>query len=133
MRKLFEDMRLRLEGFLAQRRTLLLVVRAGPAEYLPLVSCLDGIEQDSSDAFWLFQEPFESPSKYAQAVVESFRVRYVVLAPELKKAGFSVPSVLPPETTDLRRPPAERLRALLIFARSLIDDLVLPGRFSRCA
>ena len=124
MRKLFEDMRLRLEAFLGQRRSLLLVVRAGPAEYLPLVSTLDGIEQDDSpDAFWVFTEPFETPAQYVKAVVESFRVRYEVLAPELQKAGFAVPSVLPPETTDPWRPAVERLRTLLVFARSLIDDL----------
>jgi len=124
VRKLFEDMRLRLEAFLGQRRSLLLVVRAGPAEYLPLVSTLDGIEQDDSpDAFWVFTEPFETPAQYVKAVVESFRVRYEVLAPELQKAGFAVPSVLPPETTDPWRPAVERLRTLLVFARSLIDDL----------
>jgi tetratricopeptide (TPR) repeat protein len=123
MRKLFEDMRLRLEAFLAQRQALLLVVRAGQAEYLPLVSSLDGIEQDSSDAFWLFQEPFETPSRYAQAVVESFRARYAVLAPELHKAGFDVPIDLPSEISVLAQKPVDRLRALLIFARSLIDDL----------
>jgi tetratricopeptide (TPR) repeat protein len=123
VRKLFEDMRFRLESFLAQRRSLLMVVRAGPAEYLPLVSCLDGIEQDSSDEFWLFQEPFESPSRYAQAVVESFRARYTVLAPELRKAGFEVPLDLPPEVSAQSYRPVDRLRSLLLFARSLIDDL----------
>ncbi len=123
MRKLFADMRLRLEAFLAQRRALLLVVRAGPAELLPLVSTLDGIEQESADAFWLFQEPFESASKYAQAVVESFRVRYVVLVPELRKARSEVPGELPAEISNPRLPPVDRLRALLVFARSLIDDL----------
>jgi len=124
VRKLFENMRLRLQAFLAQRRALLLVVRAGPAEYLPLVSTLDGIEQDDSpDAFWVFTEPFESTSQYVNAVVESFRVRYVMLAPELQKAGFDVPSALPREAVDPRRPAVDRLRALLVFARSLIDDL----------
>ena len=124
MRKLFEQMRVRVEAFLAQRRSLLLVVRAGPAEYLPLVSTLDGIEQgDSPHAFWQFGDPFENTPQYVKAVVESFRVRYVVLAPEMQKAGFDVPSALAPEITDVRRPPVERLRALLIFARSLIDDL----------
>ena len=124
MRKLFEQMRARVESFLGQRRSLLLVVRAGPAEYLPLVSTLDGIEQgDSPDAFWTFMDPFENPAQYVKAVIESFRVRYVVLAPELQKAGFAVPGGLPPEITDARRPAVDRLRGLLLFARSLIDDL----------
>jgi hypothetical protein len=124
VRKLFEQMRTRVESFLGQRRAILLVVRAGPAEYLPLVSTLDGIEQgDSPDAFWTFMDPFENPAQYVKAVVESFRVRYVVLAPELQKAGFAVPGGLPPEITDARRPAVDRLRDLLLFARSLIDDV----------
>ena len=124
MRKLFIQMQARVEAFLGQRQALLLVVRAGPAEYLPLVSTLDGIEQgDSADAFWVFLDPFENTVQYIKAVVESFRVRYVVLAPELQKAGFDVPGELPPPIMDPRRPAVDRLRDLLVFARSLIDDL----------
>jgi hypothetical protein len=124
MRKLFVQMQARVEAFLGQRHALLLVVRAGPAEFLPLVSTLNGIEQgDSADAFWLFMEPFENATQYAKVVVESFRVRYLVLAPELQKAGFAVPSELPAEIVDARRPAVDRVRDLLVFARSLIDDL----------
>ena len=124
MRKLFEQMRTRLESFLGQRRNLLLVVSAGPAEYLPLVSTIDGIEQGgSADAFWLFLDPFDNPPQYAKAVVASFRTRYTVLAVELQKAGLSVPSDLPPSLLDERRPPVDRLRELFLFARDLIDDL----------
>jgi tetratricopeptide (TPR) repeat protein len=124
MRKLFEQMRTRLESFLGQRRTLLLVVSAGPAEYLPLVSTIDGIEQGgSADAFWLFSEAFDNPSQYAKAVVDSFRTRYVMLAAELQKADPSAPADLPAAMLDVRRPPVDRLRELFLFARDLIDDL----------
>ena len=139
MRKLFEQMRTRLESFLGQRRTLLLVVSAGPAEYLPLVSIIDGIEQGgSADAFWLFPEPFDNPLQYAKAVVDSFRTRYVMLAVELQKADPSLPADLPAPMLEERRPPVDRLREMFLFARDLIDDLeashlvvgLLPSKIS---
>lgn len=124
MRKLFEAMRKRLEAFLAQRENLLLVVKAGPAEYLPIVSTLDGIEQGGSpDVFWVFLDPFETPTQYAKAIVASFQARYQVLVVALKEMGREVPAALPAPVLDERRPPVERLRDLLMFARAVIDDL----------
>ena len=124
MRKLFEAMRLRLEGFLSQRENLLLVVKAGPSEYLPLAATLSSIEEGGAkDVFWLFPDPFENPNQYAKAIVAAFQTQYKVLAPELQKEGSQVPADLPPEILNERRSPAERLRDLLVFARSLIDDL----------
>ena len=123
MRKLFEAMRLRVEGFLAQRQNLLLVVKAGPSEYIPLASILGGLDEGGGkDVFWLFPDPFENPNQYVKAIVTAFRTQYKVLAPELLKEGSQVPVDVPPEILNERRPPAERLRDLLLFARSLIDD-----------
>lgn len=124
MRKLVLGLQTRLEGFLSQRKSVLLVVRAGPAEYLPLVSVLDGIEKaDSPDDFLVFAEPFETPAKYLTALTQSMKTRYELLAPELKKAGRDVPDLFPGELLDSRRPPVDRLRALLVFERGLIADL----------
>jgi tetratricopeptide (TPR) repeat protein len=124
MRKLFEAMRLRIEGFLAQRRNLLLVVKAGPAEYIPLASFLNGLDDaGEKDVFWLFADPFENPNQYVKAIVTAFQTQYKVLAPELLKEGSQVPADVPPEILNERRPPTDRLRDLLLFARSLIDDL----------
>jgi tetratricopeptide (TPR) repeat protein len=124
MRKLFEAMRSRIEGFLEQRRNLLLVVKAGPAEYIPLASILDGLDEaGEKGVFWLFPDPFENPNQYVKAIVTAFQTQYKVLAPELLKEGSQVPGDVPPEILNERRPPAERLRDLLLFARSLIDDI----------
>jgi tetratricopeptide (TPR) repeat protein len=124
MRKLFEGMRQRLEGFLAQREDLLLVIKAGPAEYLPVVSTLDGIEKGgSADAFWVFLDPFEHPAQYVKAIIASFQVRHQALVVALKEMGKVIPAALPAGVVNERRPPVDRLRELLIFARSLIDDL----------
>jgi tetratricopeptide (TPR) repeat protein len=123
MRKLFQSMRERLGGFLAQRRNLLLVVKAGPAEYLPVVSTLKSLEEEGNDAFWLFTEPFENPAQYVLAITGTFKTQYAALAPAMREAGADVPETLPPLLLDERRPPVERLRDLMIFARSMIEDV----------
>lgn len=123
MRKLFQSMRQRLDQFLAQRQHLLLVVKAGPAEYLPVVSTLKSLEEEANDAFWLFTEPFESPVQYVKAITETFKTQYAALAPAMREAGADVPETLPPLLLDERRAPAERLRDLMVFARSMIEDL----------
>jgi tetratricopeptide (TPR) repeat protein len=124
MRKLFESMRKRIEGFLAQRENLLLVIKAGPSEFLPVVSTLDGIEQGGSpDSFWVFLDPFENPNQYAKAIVASFQARYPVLAAGMRELGLSPPEGPPATVSDERRPPVDRLRDLFVFARSVIDDL----------
>jgi tetratricopeptide (TPR) repeat protein len=124
MRRLVAALQTRLEGFLAQRKAVLLVVRAGPAEYLPLVSVLDGIENgDSSDDFLVFADPFESTAKYVAALTQTMKTRYELLAPELQKAGRDLPSQFPGDLVDSRLPPVDRLRALFVFERGLIEDL----------
>lgn len=123
MRKLLEKMSERLRGFLEQRRSLTLVVRAGPSEFLPLVSTLNGLEEESPDSFWLFLDPFKNQSQYVKAVVESFQSRYVALAPELRKLGHATPDEVPARVTDQRLGAVPRLRALCEFARTLLLDL----------
>ena len=139
MRKLVSAMQARIEGFLAQRKNLLLVVRASPAEYLPLASVLAGIESGGSpDDFLLFPEPFEDPAKYATALVKNVAGRYAVIGPGLREAGQDVPAELPATVRDERRPPVDRLRELFVFERGLIADLevahlvvgLLPSRIA---
>jgi tetratricopeptide (TPR) repeat protein len=123
MRKLFQSMRVRLEEFLVQRQNLTLVVKAGPSEYLPIVSTLKGLEEEGKDAFWVFSEPFESAPQYAKVIAENFKTQYAALAPAMREGGADVPESLPPSLLDERRPPVDRLRELMIFARGLIEDL----------
>jgi tetratricopeptide (TPR) repeat protein len=139
MRKLVQTMQARIEGFLAQRKNLLLVVRAADAEYLPLASVLAGIESAGSPHdFLLFSEPFENPENYAAALVESLATRYAAIAPALQKEGLEVPSGLPADLRDPHVPPIDRLRGLFVFERGLIADLesaqvvvgLLPSRIA---
>jgi len=124
VRKLVAALQTRTEAFLAQRKNVLLVVRAGEAEYLPLVSVVAGIESGGSpDDFLLFADEFHSPAQYATALVQSLGARYAVIGPALQKEGMDVPAELPPALRDERRPPVDRVRDLLVFERGLLADL----------
>jgi len=123
MQKLITALQARLEAFLAQRASLLLVVRAGEAEYLPLVSVMGGIESESPDDVLQFADPFEGPAQYATALIKSLGARYAAIAPELRKLGEDVPDELPAGVRDERRAPVDRLRDALVFERGLLADL----------
>lgn len=123
MRQLFLDMRERFEAFLEQRDALTLVVRAGLGEYAAALKTIEAIESgDSPHVFAIFPHAFEEPKQYAQAIVADFQARHQALGEKLVAAGDSLPPPLPANVLDTTRPPAERLRALFVFARSLIED-----------
>src|SRR5438132_4345361 len=123
MQKLITDLQARLQAFLAQRTNLLLVVRAGEAEYLPLVSVMAGIESESADDVLPFGDPFESPAAYATALINILATRYMAIASELRKEREDLPAELPAELRQERRAPVDRLRDALVFERGLLADL----------
>jgi tetratricopeptide (TPR) repeat protein len=124
MRQLFIDMRSRFEAFLAQRDDLTLVMRAGLGEYAAALKTIEGIEQsDSPHVFAIFPQPFETPRQYAQAIVADFQARHQALGQKLIAAGEAVPPPLPAAVLESTNDPVARLRALCVFARSLIEDL----------
>jgi tetratricopeptide (TPR) repeat protein len=124
MRKLFEDLRARLEAFVAQRDDLLLVVRAGASEQIALLKTLEGLEQGAgADVYLLFSEQFTEQQPYVSAIVGAFAVRHQALIATLAQAGAAVPPAMPDTLLDTTQDPATRLRALLVFARGLIPEL----------
>jgi tetratricopeptide (TPR) repeat protein len=124
MRKLFEDIQAHVSRFLDQRDDLLLVVRAGPREHVALCNTLEGLEQGSSPhVFWLFTDAFVDSQHYAAAAANAFQTRHEALRAALSAEGGRPPAPLPAGLLDERRPPEQRLRELLMFARSQIVNL----------
>jgi tetratricopeptide (TPR) repeat protein len=124
MRQLFIDIRTRFEAFLAQRDALTLVMRAGIGEYAAALKTVQAIEEsDSPHVFAIFPQPFEDPKQYAGALVADFQARHQALTDKLLALGDLAPPPLPGPVLDLNNAPAARLRALFVFARSLIEDV----------
>src|SRR5205085_2019989 len=80
-------------------------------------------ESDSPHVFAIFPQPFEEPKQYAQALISDFEARHRALTDKLVALGDPAPPPLPAPVLDGSKAPAARLRALLVFARSLIEDL----------
>jgi tetratricopeptide (TPR) repeat protein len=124
MRQLFIDMRNGFEAFLAQRDDLTFVMRAGLGEYAAALKTIQAIEEgDSPHLFAIFPQPFEDPKQYAQALVTDFQARHQALTEKLLAMGDAAPPPLPADVLDATNGAAARLRALFVFARSLIEDL----------
>jgi tetratricopeptide (TPR) repeat protein len=123
MRRLFQDLTKRLQAFVAQRDTLVLLVRCRDEESSFILKTLDSIDEASQDIFWSFVEEFSEPVTYADAIVRSFRQRAEALAKKLEEAGDPSWPPLPPRATDVNVPPAARLQALFMYARTRIPDL----------
>jgi tetratricopeptide (TPR) repeat protein len=131
VRQLFRGFEAELLRFAQQRDELVLVVAAGPAEYVALLKLVEGLdERCPGDLVWSFPVPFESPPQYARDVVALHQAR-------IDGARASWDEGLPP----LPEPPAqlhheqaspvERVRAALVHARALMfarsDSQLLVG------
>ncbi len=124
MRKLFDSLTDRLRAFIEQRDDLTLVVCCPETEAAYVLKSLEAIEQaDGCDIHWMFAEPFADPKSYVAAIVTSFEAVHTVVCQQLIKQGDGpwppLSEVIRSEST----PPVMRLRALMIYARSLLPGL----------
>lgn len=121
MRKLSVAFREELATFVDQRRQLLLVVEAGPAEYVALLKTLESLEASREDVFWTFPLPFTGESQFADAVVAHLCARLEVLR---ARPGYADAFPDPPASAQsCALPGVTRVRDVLVHARSLIADL----------
>lgn len=123
MRRLFQDVTKRLQAFLAQRDTLLLLVRCRDQECAFVIKQLDAIDEASPDFFWMFTNDFADAPSYVEALVTTFRERVGLLARKLAESGAAPWPPLPPAALDPKNAPVARLRLLLMYARTRIPDL----------
>jgi tetratricopeptide (TPR) repeat protein len=121
MRKVFERVTERLRAFLAQRDDLALVVRCTAADGMAILQLLQTLEEEStSEMFWMFPEAFTTPAAYTSAVVAAFASKHGLVRLLQEKEGTSPWPTLPASVQDENLPPEQRLRELMVFARSLL-------------
>ena len=134
MRKAFERVTQRLQAFIAQRDDLALVLTSPGAQSALLLKILESLQENSSsELFWIFSAPFAGPGEFVAAAVEDFAARHQAVRLLQEKEGMAVWPELPRTLRDPRRRPAERLRELMVFGRSLLPApegmLVVWGLF----
>jgi len=124
MRKLLDAVLQRLKAFIAQRENLALVLNCNEGEGPSLLTILESLEEQStSEMFWQFPEAFVTPKEYASSIVQSFAARHELVRLQQEEAGMAVWPTLPPELRNEAAPPSQRIRELMLFARSLLPTL----------
>jgi tetratricopeptide (TPR) repeat protein len=121
MRRLLARLHAQIEGFIEQRDDLILIA-ACSADDLPLAMKVVGdVEQASaSDVFLLFTDPFVQPGPFVSVAVERLREQHRMACEALAEEGRDPLPPPPASLSDATRPPADRLRAAMDFARSLL-------------
>jgi tetratricopeptide (TPR) repeat protein len=123
VRKLFERVNGHLREFIAQRDAFALVVACRPPEIAYILKMLAALEE-GGEPFLLFAHThdFEGAVPYVQTIVDQFRERHTGVIKLQEEAGEKPWPALPGPVEDRKAPPAERLRALMVFSRGLLPS-----------
>ena len=123
MRRLFDQLQRDVEAFVEQRDDLLLVVPCTDAD-APLVAQVvgDAEQANGTDAFLVFPDPFVEASPYVDVVVERLREQVTLANQALEEEGRPPFPPLPDALRDARRPPGDRLKEAIGFARALVPS-----------
>lgn len=123
MRRLFQNTTERLQEFVAQRDTLLLVVQCRDEDTAYVSKTIDSIDEAGQDVFFGYSEPFVDPASYVDAIVRTFQQQAELLGKKLEEAGDPPWPPLPPIVGDRSTPPVKRLQTLFMYARTRIPDI----------
>jgi len=124
MRRLFERVSDRLQGFVQQRDCAALIVECQDADCIAILKILEGLDEASaSEFFWIQSTDFLDAPAYVSAVVKDFAIKHEGVQRGLEVKKMPPWPQIPPAILQESRSPVERLRELMAFSRSL-----LPGR-----
>jgi tetratricopeptide (TPR) repeat protein len=121
VQKLLESASTRLRGFVAQRDDIALVVTCSDADAIIVQKLLDELEDAAtSEMVWIVTDDFVEPVAYANAVVNAFAAKCGAVSLALRDRQAAPWPPVPAAVLDETRDPAERLRDLAAFSRSLL-------------
>ena len=124
MRKLFDRITERMQGFVQQRDHVALVVRCRESDGIAILKILEGLDEAStSEMYWTYPGDFLESRTWVSEVVKDFGTKHegVRLALEHEKMKPWPP--IPASVLDESLAPSHRLRELMIFSRSLLPQL----------
>lgn len=121
MQRLLAQMQKEITTFIEQRNNLLLLSRCAENDLAVVMKILRDIEQvAATDVFLLFGHDFLAPGQFVSAAVKQLHEEHRMACAALVEEGRNPWPPLPEELFDESRPPDERLRAAICFARSLV-------------
>ncbi|HEX2677388.1 MAG TPA: hypothetical protein VHM19_12125, partial [Polyangiales bacterium] len=122
MRKLFDDAKQEIAAFSDQRDDLTLVLQCKLESIGIVLKLIESVEETSPNTFLDFCADFIEPVAYVDALVKQLTSQFEQASAQRVKEGGQP---LPPEPASLRNhrlPPEERLRELMCYARSAMED-----------
>jgi hypothetical protein len=123
MKRKFEELRENLDEFVQQDDYPMLVVGCLSEELAYVVKFLQALdEKHPQNYIVVFPQPYEDAARYLDGVVESVRLQVEAAGPMRAEQGAPPFPPLPPTLTDARRTPAQRLRDVLDYLRSLLPN-----------
>lgn len=123
MRRILDVVLEEFGAFLDQRENAALCVRCADDETIVVGKVIEELEDSRlSEMFWAAGAPFGDAVSWVSAVVDGFATQQGAVALAMKEQGMEPWPPVPDAVLDAHRPPAERLRELIIFSRSLLPD-----------
>jgi len=112
-----------LADFVVQRDHAAMLVRCGEDEIPIVTRTIEGLDEAStSELYWIATDDFVEPASYAEALVQSFRVKHATVRLALLQEGLGEWPALPAAALDASAPPAARIRAIMEFSRELVPE-----------
>ena len=123
MRKLFERISQRLQAFIAQRDHAALLVRCSDADSVSVLKLLEALDDtSSSELFWMHFGDFLNDRTYVDGLVTEFLTKHNGMREVMRQKQMKVWPPAPANLADDTIAPAERLRELMTFSRSLLPE-----------
>ncbi|MCK6590343.1 MAG: hypothetical protein L6Q76_22495, partial [Polyangiaceae bacterium] len=123
MKRKFEELRENLDEFVQQDEYSMLVVGCLPEELAYIAKFLQALDEKHPQNFVvIFPKPYGDAARYLDGVVESIRLQVEAAGPLRAERGEPPFPPLPPELSDPRRTPAQRLEEVLHYLRSLLPN-----------
>src|SRR5258708_2790722 len=123
MRKVFDGITERLEGFFSQRDSVALVVQCQDMNTVAILKILEGIDEgSSSEVFWTYCGNFVNSREYVSEVVKDFIAKHEGVRLGMDAAKMSPWPAIPKSILEESRSAVQRLRELLVFTRSLLPQ-----------
>lgn len=124
MRRILEKLQNEMAAFIDGRAHLGFVLSASDGDSAAAQMILGGLDEaSSSELYWIIPDDFTDADTYVESCVANFSAKHVALMLTAEKEGIYVPPV-PSEVMEKGVLPAlERMKALIVFSRSLLPNI----------
>jgi hypothetical protein len=110
--------------FLNQRDDLILIFQSVDGDLPAALKILEALDEELSWVWgWIFAQSFTDPVSYVDAIIEEIASKQAVMSAMLQQQGRPPLPPVPALLRDPSREPVDRLRAAVVYGRSLVPPV----------